>query len=1533
MANCEIVLTIPELGIYNKKFDSNEELDGWLFDHQALVEHLNSGYTYSLSVTPEQADAKLKIDKASSRYRQIQAAKLDEKNNQRGLFLNILGFSEEKSTPVTVGPTTLFDYVGMGKDLDQPITRFGNRTGQTSERDEKVKKIRTGVGKDLEKAFDEKLTGKAYSASKPNVIKGTDKETELLSVASTVYSKIKDQHPNGQIYTQVPIVAKEISDTFRSAIKTKMGAIYQNGTTLPAVKLPGQRVKDVEGHIHDATGEDINTIVGVIDLLIIDPDGSVYIYDFKTSEHDVTALNSPGYAAQLASYRNILSQWGLTVKGMYLIPMKVDYDWNQNLDVPENVYKGISINTGHWRDEVMEGNEYAMQADKWFPVHINLSFGEMNETNNIIEKAFPGGTISTAERLIEGSVEQELQYIETIDSSDPSYAHGNRFRYWKRGFIADSIEKRNRNIDAKTKEELREKIGIWITEQNESRGKIYHHFAKDLKQAMQSRNPQSLETLASNYNQSHNEYIIRAFGRYINYGWELVSNDIMIANGYLLFQKGENVELVVLSNHNINNQMVFDHGKTRNKYTSVLGNFMADSEGVDNRWFLPNFYGNIEMMKGMIFLGQNLDIFKGRKVNKVSTVSLLSPGYMEEDNEKLCENYKALRIQLKKYEKIDIPVLSIGTEFVDSTTSWVKQAVDLIGTRSTLSDILKSKEFENLDLNHKIAIKQIKKLIEKLRNANGDKRYDVRHGDYNDVAWRALAYLNRAWLAAISYQVSPDLRTGAYTNGGFALDGHMAKSPADAKSAVLRTLHEATYGWTRVCQTEFIEYTNEWKLAVKELYESVGHSLSEGGEWNVFKRFFVQDVNGNIDPKFKLKASMDSPVEQRVLNLIFKAIERFKYGNKPEKIEIAKGNGTYWEVPLMRSTTGELAGKTSIVKVWIDKLKTDTSAFRDFLIGTDVSVQRLRELRNINKGELESIIFDEEEREQHLKNNGFLKYTTNLDYIFNAIAAEGIKREKSPYMLLTASAIRGTVAYMVYNGANFGEEFEDSIEKYVTRKIFGRPIINEGNENVQRIINVLKGITSVITIGASLKGLTRETITGIMRGYELLNLRPDLKRRIKVEDYTSAINEIIAHCHDNADVMSLHMQLNAIYGTANFSYGQLAKNSTITKLGYKNFELSDLFFTATWPDFLHRNAIVIAYLKGIGAWDAYKMENGILKYDMKKDNRFKTFLKYKDDPSSIPDSDVKQFEKERDLYKQSFDSWKNNNWTNSDGSEFVYGQDLPQALSPRDVMALKDIADRMYGNYDEETESLMKSQLLGSLFLQFRTYGLSRVQEFLDGDHFTSDITMEVWKLPNENGEYEEVYYVENPDKNAVLSGESTGYVAKLASEVSLDDIKSGKAVKAYYPTSYYTQGHLQAFIDMGMTLFVFHNQEEFDKMWKQNPTYRAHLAVFMMDTFGMLLLAFIINQLYSGALNGEYDDIDWFTQWSYNVAIGITQDGPMWSVLSSVVGDGTPPMLGIMQNYVNNITSVITGKKNFMYGLANTFGATRELAYLFNMR
>lgn len=258
----------------------------------------------------------------------------------------------------------------------------------------------------------------------------------------------------------------------------------------------------------------------------------------------------------------------------------------------------------------------------------------------------------------------------------------------------------------------------------------------------------------------------------------------------------------------------------------------------------------------------------------------------------------------------------------------------------------------------------------------------------------------------------------------------------------------------------------------------------------------------------------------------------------------------------------------------------------------------------------------------------------------------------------------------------------------------------------------------------------------------------------------------------------------------------------------------------------------------------------------------------------------------------------------------------------------------MYGNYDTETKSLMRDTLLGSLFLQFRTYGINRLLEFFDGDTPTSDIEMVTEKIKNSSGEEEDAYLVFETDTEAVMNGEKPAYRRVPKSEVNLEDIRSGKAVLARHPSSYHLiGGQVQTIIDVGASLFQLKDQEEFEKFLNSNPAYKANLALFMIDTFGMLLFALLVNMMYGEAMQGDYNEIDWFTKWSYNVAIGVAQDGPVWSVLSSVVGDGSPPMLGALQNYINNIGSVITGKKNFFYGVANTFGATRELAYLFDSR
>jgi len=1534
MSECVITLSIPKIGTF-KTFKSNEELDGWLWDHRGLLIRDLDGITYDLPLEVQSTNNLVNI--MDGEYSRV-------KNATRNLqVIETIG-SNESSSPVTMAITNIPAFVGRRNketgyyhELLKPnyIERRNSNTPNP---------VRTGIGKDFELAFNEVAFQQNYyeQSKKPNVIKTPETVNKLRNVAGQVFKYLEDKHTvNGQkplMRVQIGMTPKSYSKEFMASLRLAaspqvIGENFIPGADLGSVKISNNGVERTV----TASGENITGIVGVADLIIIDANGDMHIYDFKCSEHPVNLDNHPDYGLQVSLYGQIGSQWEGNVVTKAILPIQVIYKSNYD---PNNLAESSIDNFVFDPNKIVEiqnTDEVSQLASEWLPTIVEVNSDDFVRTNEIIDRCFTGGTLTTQERNLQLEVEEELKSknVGPINENNKSYAAGNRIRYYKHGFITGNEKP---YIDAKNEDELKEKMIQWIIEYNQKSANINTYLAKDLKVALKTKSLDTLQKIASNINHSDPSFIRAAFDRYVTNGWELVSNDLAIANGYFLFQKENLLEMIVLSTHNLFNQIHFDHGKTTRKYTSILGQFAADDQGMDSRWTFKNFYGYMELMKGMIFLGQHPEMFKSKKINKISALSLVSPGYLEESNERLMDNYLRLSALYQQEYRETLPVLHVDTEFTDDVTSFVSQATDIMlkSHDTELNKLLKDPAFSITRDSVNLSLNQIKRMINALRN-KPHTMYKIGSADYNSDDWKALQYLWRAFLALKGYQISPDIRTGAITNGGIALNGHMSAPAADSPSAVVRTLHEATYSWSSVCHTEYLNYTERWKKAVINYYDFLGHNQFWGGEYNLYDRFFVH-VGDKLDSRFILRSDkMPTKAEQDILDLFYEAIDRFKYGNNERKINNAKLDGSYYEVPLVISNFNERVGKRGLTKTMLDTFKKDYLVYRDFLLGVDMSSAEYKQLENIDAYELPTLLFNDNERSQKLrpkneKDDPTTKYTTDLDYLFNAIVAEGIKREKSPEMLMVSSAIRSIVAYAQRNGANFGQDFEDSINNYVKRKIFGRPLLKEGEDRLQAAVNIIKQLTSYVTLAASGRAFVREVITGVLQGYEKTALSPLLKRRIKVSDYTDALAEIVESCYKNSDVMSWHRQLNAIYQTANFSYDQMARNSTITNLGIKNFEASDLFFTATWPDFLHRNAIIIAYLKGIGAYEAYSMVDGILTYDMKKDKRFQTFLKYTRE--NCPDSELHKWENEYNLYKDQYESWKNNEWHNQDGSEFKFGDMLPQALSPRDVLSLKDIADKMYGNYDEETKSLMRDTLLGSLFLQFRTYGISRAKQFFDGAHYTSDIHMESVKIMNDNGELEDLYLVVNPNKEAVANGEEMAYIPKVKSEVTLDQIRSGEAVQVRVPVgTYVSGGNVQNIFNALTTLWVFKNQEEFDEMWNKNPEYRASLYMVLIETFGMMLLAFIINKIYEGALQGDYDDIDWFTQWSYNVAIGVTQDGPLWSVIQSIVGDGAPPMLGILKNFSNNITSVITGKKDFMYGLVNSFGATRELAYLFNNR
>lgn len=67
---------------------------------------------------------------------------------------------------------------------------------------------------------------------------------------------------------------------------------------------------------------------------------------------------------------------------------------------------------------------------------------------------------------------------------------------------------------------------------------------------MRSGSVSELKRIAEDYNNTDTNFIVTAFRRYVTGKWNLISDETMLANGIMLFQSGDIMELVMLDSHN-----------------------------------------------------------------------------------------------------------------------------------------------------------------------------------------------------------------------------------------------------------------------------------------------------------------------------------------------------------------------------------------------------------------------------------------------------------------------------------------------------------------------------------------------------------------------------------------------------------------------------------------------------------------------------------------------------------------------------------------------------------------------------------------------------------------------------------------------------------------------------------------------------------------------------------------------------------------------------------------------------------------------
>jgi hypothetical protein len=145
---------------------------------------------------------------------------------------------------------------------------------------------------------------------------------------------------------------------------------------------------------------------------------------------------------------------------------------------------------------------------------------------------------------------------------------------------------------------------------------------------------------------------------------------------------------------------------------------------------------------------------------------------------------------------------------------------------------------------------------------------------------------------------------------------------------------------------------------------------------------------------------------------------------------------------------------------------------------------------------------------------------------------------------------------------------------------------------------------SVATLGLNPKNLVRDGLSSSLRSaITFLNGTDPKTLGIKADDYFDAFFEMCQNMDSLFTSSGYYNQLNLIHRMANMSYREIADQLKTNKFALGNLDSNFFFITSTSSDYIHRMALLKAYLKKLGADKAYIMVNGELKYDMSKDDR------------------------------------------------------------------------------------------------------------------------------------------------------------------------------------------------------------------------------------------------------------------------------------------------------------------------------------------
>lgn len=1559
MANCNITLTIK--GDINKTVHSDLELDMELATRERKLSNWYLQTSGKLDKMFQEEDSqeeaiktldKIKAAVKAATKRSGSSNSSDDDNTITDDDAGLIAEKERRSSiPRSIGMT-------------KAVTSFGSKHGLS-------RAIVTGVNQGYEKYFrnqhrDEspETVNELWEAEVAKGRLSTEVGEEVHYILETLFRQI--EHPELSLD---PSKCKHLKDSaydetvkeltkFVESIKAK----HPKAKFFPEFEVISRHLNNaMQTTIKNALGKDVDSINGRIDLLVIDEDGSAYLYDWKTSAKQVgrwsetlnSILNENGWwhstkklaaNAQLGGYGAILEQWGLKVKDLIIEPFLAKYDV---------VNTGKKDKTGHYIYDVTNlqtiKHHKAIDPEKQlslahsqlqnlryvFDITKPVEIGELKAVNDILKVIFPG---TDADRVHIEHFKADIDYykkksgfVRTLGATDPKRI--------KEGFTMAFTEyglPEKKRVYCKNQEDLEQKLANYVERLTKYVDNEMNSFAEDLINVIQTPNvaeqDAAIEKWLETYGDVSKEYLKNTFRKYYRNHWNLVARPDLNKNGIFIFTKANQMEIIVISEKDLHRRVDINGNQ------NICGAKLKDGQiGTDDINILSSEYGNLMIMKAAAIIANNPSILfgaDGKQEFKINTIKAINPWRATEvntfSNRAIIDNWNLIA---RKNSEYNIP--TIGSEwFFNDVDSFINSAKDLALSESlTILDELGRPKPE--EQSH-----DAKTIREFMRKMEHDYPSDCEKFDKNSRISLIYNQLQQALLATEGIHVFEGPDFGGYFNKGIIPNGLEVGSWQQSNSANARTMGILFGRFRDEYTKQFTGIAEQFNAICDRVFKAWGFNSAIDSPEKFWRQFFVLDEETGLpDAQFRLKSPNDEyfnrpniTKEQKasavaLINFISDTLSDFRGDNMDdERLERSMEDGTYYEIPLMKADLGQTihdlytkGGVKGAFDGIYQGIKNKVRPLAEEVVGGGRKQQRSYDNNksNTNNGTYNPYLGLSRTEREHLLENSRNVWSTDLQAIFlNTAAATAVNKASRtyiPYFL----AFKSAMSYMETVGGNKLDEINKAIKTFIDAKVLHKNINPESLDFLRDCLGIIKSITSFAAIGLNTRLFTKEMLADMYQTTtrSATGLIPAENGHVSVDSMWEALGIVASEAPVSFSTMNLMAYLNKRYALSGMSYAEMADTNKIKKWGFGQFDGSDAYITSKLPDDYFRLTVAVARMIEDGSFKAYEEDGQSFIYRIHKDKRFNKL--FKPDGTIIkPEEaeDLKEWKKQDDRYRGYIEAWS------KAGFQIEYGDTLPDAYSPDEKASLRRSASNMFGDFDAEDKSLLAHRLLGSAWMQYKTWLGAKVNQ-----HFKSAGFENQWRTYIEKAENgEELWQIVDPEDPETHG--APRYVPK--SEVTDEEIASGKASPVWITEGTYSLGMMQATGQFLADVCTW-DLDKFMEHWN-NPTLRGQLLNGLMDTLGLMLFLAALKAIFGEDVVNNKSEQDWITQWSYGVLVGFAEDGPINMIFGSVVKDMNPPSLMAIQRWAQTANSVLAGNKTIGEGLITSFGATKELTGLF---